>query len=412
MPDAPMTRAPMPSPPPTSPRAADAAPPAEIVVLFAGGGTGGHLFPNLAVAHQVEAIAGGRCRFAFLCSNRPIDAAILSRAGVAYTPVPAAAPSPRPLALLRFLRGWGPSVRAGREAIRSARAEGGRVVMVASGGFVAAPLAQAARVERCPVIMLNLDAVPGRANRWIARHATRIFTTATPSSGAPRPSGRAAPWEPIPPIVRPGALASMPAPECRRSFKLDPDRPTLLVTGGSQGASSLNRFLIEFVRARPEVLRGWQVIHQTGGQGEAGALELDAVQRAYEDAGVPAHVTPFLDRMGEAWGAADLCVCRAGAGNVAEAWASRTPCLFMPYPFHKDGHQRANALPLVEKGAAVLARDAVEPRANMEEAGAALAELLGSDGVRGRLREALAALGPCDGSRRVADAVRELAPRA
>lgn len=370
------------------------APPSRLF-LFAGGGTGGHLFPTLAVAEQLRAMLGDDAEFRFLCSARAIDASILAREGVAFTPVPASPPSIRPGGLIRFLRGWAPSIRLGREAIRSGRKAGRQVVMVASGGFVAAPLVQAARVEKCPVLMLNLDAVPGKANRWIAKHATRILTTARVAQG----------WEQIPPIVRQAAMPRAPAAECRRTVGLNPELPTLLVTGGSQGASSINRFLSAFVNAHPTALKGWQVLHQTGGKGDD--RDTSDVTAAYRQAGVPAVVTAFLTDMGSAWGAADLCVCRAGAGNVGEAWATRTACLFMPYPFHKDEHQRANALPLVEAGAAVLAHDMIEPEANLQEAGAALAELLGSGASREKLKAGLAGLGPADGAARVARVAME-----
>lgn len=382
----------MPPHDPTKPAEGDAT----RLFLFAGGGTGGHLFPTLAIAERLRDLLGDGCRCQFLCSNRAIDASILAREGAAFSPVPAAPPALRPMGMLRFLRGWGPSVRIGREQIRAGRRTGAGVVLIASGGFVAAPLAQAARAERCPIVMLNLDALPGKANRWIARHATRIFTTAPVAERA---------WEVIPPIVRRSALPAASPGECRREFGLDPDRRTLLVTGGSLGAASINGFLRAFVEAKPRALAGWQVIHQTGSRGGARETEAADVRRAYEAAGVAAHVTPFLERMGAAWGATDLCVCRAGAGNVAEAWATRTPCLFLPYPFHKDGHQRANAMPLVERSAAVLAHDAVDPQANMGEAGAALAELLGGEEARGQLRAGLAALGPADGAERVAKAL-------
>lgn len=374
------------------------------LVLFAGGGTGGHIFPSIAIAECIADRLGPKVAFRFLCSSRPIDAEILRECGADHVPAPANPPGLRPRALVRFLGGWGPSVRLGREAIRAGRRAGQSVVMVASGGFVAAPLVQAARVERCPVVMLNLDAVPGRANRWIARHAARIFTTAPVAD----PPQRGAPWEPIPPIVRRSALPPGSAGDCRAALGLDPGTPTLLVTGGSQGASSINGFLSVFAAESPSAMRGWQVIHQTGRIREE---DERAVRRGYEAAGVRALVRPFLSTMGVAWGAADVCVCRAGAGNVAESWATGTPCLFMPYPYHSDNHQRANAMPLVEAGAAVLAHDVVDTRANMEEAGAALAELLTSAPLRDRLRAALAGLGPASGAASVArEVVRVLAP--
>src|SRR6185369_12742683 len=148
-----------------------------MTILFAGGGTGGHLFPALAIAEQVVERAPGT-RVRFLCSDRPLDAEILraERLGggaVGFEVVPAKPFGSRPVTLAKFVWSWGGAVRAGRAAILAAKKDG-PVWVVAGGGFVAAPVVQAARAENVPVLMLNLDAVPGRANRWIARHAEKV----------------------------------------------------------------------------------------------------------------------------------------------------------------------------------------------------------------------------------------------
>lgn len=358
------------------------------VFLFAGGGTGGHLFPGLAIAEQLERLSGGAgVRSVFLCSDRPLDAKILSREGVEFEVTPAKPVGVRPRALVRFLRSWGPSVRAARGVIARERARGAAVEVVAMGGFVAAPVVQAARVERVPVLMLNLDAAPGLANRWISKRAKVIVTTA-PAPGVT--------WERIPPIVRRAAIAPGDAAECRRRLGLDPERPTLFVTGASQGAESINRMMALLVREHAAALAGWQVVHQTGRQ-ENGELE-----EAYRAAGVPAVVFGFRNDMGVAWGCADMAVSRAGAGSVAEAWANHVPTVFMPYPYHRDQHQKKNAEPLVEAGGAVVCTDRVDAAANVDSAGAEVLSLLGDAPRRLEMKKALDKLGPADGAKRVA----------
>ncbi len=362
----------------------------ERVFLFAGGGTGGHIFPALAIAERLAAIGGGRA--VFLCSDRPLDGEILRREKVEFRVTPA-----KPLALsvrglARFARSWGGAVRAARAAIREACKGGARPELVAMGGFVAAPAVRAARAERCPVILVNLDAVPGKANRWIARRAARVYTSAPVE-------GRG--WTPVPPIVRSAARAGRGAPECREAVGLSRDRPTLLVTGGSQGARSINELIARLLRGQRAAFEGWQAVHQCGAGEEA------PVRAAYEHAGVPAIVRPFIEDMASAWGAADLAVSRAGAGSVAEAWANAVPTLFLPYPWHRDEHQRANAAPLESAGAAVIAKDLIDPARNAPEAGRALTALLADAQRRSAMRAAYARLGPADGADRIARALLE-----
>ncbi|MBL8764864.1 MAG: UDP-N-acetylglucosamine--N-acetylmuramyl-(pentapeptide) pyrophosphoryl-undecaprenol N-acetylglucosamine transferase [Phycisphaerae bacterium] len=370
----------------------------EPCVIFAGGGTGGHLFPGLAVAESLVRMRPGASSL-FACSDRPLDAEILSRAGASFEPLPAKPVSLRPRGLWRFLRGWGPSVRRGTALIRAARSTGCSPVVAAMGGYAAAPVVMAARAERCPVVLVNLDARPGKANRWIARHTARTFTAA---SVEPMPEG----WEWVRPIVRDAARASGPRAGYRRGLGLDPDLPVLMVTGGSQGARSINALMRTLVESRPDALRGWQVLHQTGEHDNAVLIA------AYEARGVRAIVQRFSDRMAEWWGGAELAVSRAGAGSVAECWANSVPTLFLPYPYHRDEHQRFNARALERAGAAEVVRDRIEPGANMADAGEALTRLLGDAPARNRMVQAIRGLGPADGAERVAEGILEVWSRA
>jgi UDP-N-acetylglucosamine--N-acetylmuramyl-(pentapeptide) pyrophosphoryl-undecaprenol N-acetylglucosamine transferase len=361
------------------------------VAIFAGGGTGGHIFPGVAIAEQLEQSTPG-CDLHFVCSTRPGDAAMLKATGRPFSSIAAQPFGLRPRTLLRFLGSWGESVRAMRAMIASKRANG-PVVVVAMGGFVAAPAAQAARAERVPVVLVNLDAVPGRANRWIARHARRVLTAAkVPGSD----------WEYVRPIIRRSAMAPGDRATCRRLLNLEPEWPTLLVTGASLGARTINEFMVAWLELHSGLLRGWQVVHQTG-QGEH-----EGLRQAYERAGVPALVVPFLEAMGAAWGAADLAVSRSGAGSVAEAWANQVPTLFMPYPHHKDEHQRLNALPLSELGGAIIERDLVDVKSNVATAGQTLASLVREPSRRADMNRRLADHGPPQGATLAAQAIANL----
>lgn len=378
---------------------------ARCTFIFAGGGTGGHLYPGLAIAAELRALADaagnvGSARCLFVCSDRALDARILKAAEVEFEPSPAKPIIMRPLGLTRFVASWGRSIRHARAIVARERSAGQKVVVVAMGGFVAAPVVQAARVERVPMLMVNLDAIPGKANRWIAKRAMRPGVGAGCITAAPVTGGFARAWEAIPPIVRREVLAPRDRSQCRARLGLDPARPVLMVTGGSQGARSVNEFVVEFARSKQgnDALKAgrWQVLHQTGNDADAAAAE------AYRAAGVEAIVQAFTPDMGDWWGAADLAIARSGAGNVAEVWATRTPTLFLPYPFHKDEHQRHNARLVVESGGALLARDWIESARNVREHGPLLAELLAAPDRRAAMRGKLGALGPADGASRVA----------
>jgi UDP-N-acetylglucosamine--N-acetylmuramyl-(pentapeptide) pyrophosphoryl-undecaprenol N-acetylglucosamine transferase len=344
-------------------------------LAFAGGGSGGHLSPGLAVAERLISLSP-QVRPLFLCSTRAIDATMLREAGADFVPVPAEPPSMRPLKLLRFAAAWRASKLV---AARELRRNGVREV-VSLGGFVAAPVVRSARRAGLGVTILNLDATPGKANRWIARRASRVWS-AVPTNDLPRWDGAVLGFP-----VRRAAMAPGDAAACRAELGLDPARRTLLVTGASQGAASLNAFVPHFAVRKTDALHGWQVLHLAGAL-DAGALE--AIRDRYRKAGVPALVVAFLHRMGLAWGAADLAISRAGANSVAEARVNRVPCLFVPYPFHKDLHQRENAREMVEAGAAAIALDAIDAEANMVGMGRLLESLLTDGPSRDRMHAAL-----------------------
>ncbi len=368
-------------------------------IVFAGGGTGGHLMPSLAVAErlaeQADALKVELPRVHFVCSAKALDAELLRKARQAFTPLGVVGLGGNPV-------GWPRFVVKQLKAIHVARCdlamrEAGCVVSM--GGYVSSPVVVAARRLNLPVILVNLDAVAGKANRRLARRADRVFST----------QGRAGlPGEVMPvgfPIRR-AALADRDVAASRRALGLDPDRPTLLITGASQGAMTVNQALIELTRNgffAPFRERGWQVLHL------AGAGHVDPVAAAYREHQVDATVLPFCDTMGLAWGAANLAVSRAGAGSAAEVRANTVPTIFMPYPFHRDEHQRHNVADLAELGAAEIVADRRDPVANAQTLGPILGELMTNDVRRKAMRTELQRLatGQRDGAEVLANAALE-----
>jgi len=267
-------------------------------------------------------------------------------------------------------------VRAARAAIREHRSQ----IVLATGGFVSAPVSFAARAERVPFVLLNLDAVAGKANRFCARSAALRLTAVT----GPQVPGR---WEAVRPVVRSSALPSGTPAECRARLGLDPHKPTLLVTGGSQGARSINQMMARLTKDASSAFKPWQILHQCG------SGDSEEQRAAYRRAWVDAICVDYLDDMASAWGAADLAVARCGAGTVSEIWAARVPSVLLPYPYHRDNHQALNAERLSNADAAIIHTDRIDAQANTAEAGATILELMQDDPARHRMRSAFDRLG-------------------
>lgn len=339
----------------------------------------------------------------FVVSNRAIDAKIMEGQKFPSVASPARPMLMSLMGMIRFVRGWQDAEQHATTVLNHPRgAKRPSTVVVAMGGFVAAPFVSAAENAGVPVIMVNLDAVPGKANKYIARRADRIFTAAQVPTGH---RGKKM-WIDVPPIVRKSATSGRPREACRILLGLDPKRPVLMITGGSQGLRSLNDFITAFA-ASPSgqnILKTgrWHVLHQTGRNLD------DAARAIYRDADIDATVVPFNEQMGDWWGAADAAVCTAGAGNIAEIWMNKVPSLLLPYPHHKDQHQKFNAAPVVNAGGALLGRDHIDPAANLRENGAALESLLSDESRRATMRMNLEKLGPADGATRIARALLDV----
>lgn len=360
-------------------------------MLFAGGGSGGHISPGLAIAEALRAIApDARCRFA--PSMRDIDRTMLERAGEPYTPMPAHPPTRSPRGLLAFIDGWRRTVRASRTVIR----DEGIDRVVALGGFVSAPVVAAARREGVPILLVNLDRVPGRANRMVSRRAD-VVLTAVPTIN------HGTQWPVVGLPIRADASRSGTPEAARTALGLDPDRDTLLVTGASQGARTINELVPALCREHADRMRNWQVLHLCGDESTASDL-----QDRWNAGDVPARVIPFLHSMGQAWTAATLCISRAGANSVAEAWAAAVPTIFLPYPHHRDQHQRYNAEPMAAVGGAVLVTDHRDAERTRRALDPTFLTLVEDEMKRHTMHEVLVRESPGNAAARVAQAVLDL----
>ncbi len=341
-------------------------------VLFAGGGTGGHLYPSIAIAEQLRILQPG-VPITFLCSDKPLDAEILTQGGWDFESMPARPMllKPFPNGLMRFWSGWKKSTRATGAYLdglmRDPDTSAHSIIVVLMGGYVAAPVARSAARRGIHVLMLNLDVVPGKANRLAARWASQIVSAVH----CPSPPAFAD-AEVVGMPIRAHAIADMPRESCCEALGLDPSLRTFLITGASQGAGSLNDLIGAMVSDANtmKAFEGWQILHLCGParQGDLAAT--------YMKAGITARVIPFLDEMRLAWGAADLALSRAGASSVAEAAANQVPTIFAPYPWHADLHQKHNVEPILNLGGAWLVDDKIEVTQNLTTIGHLITRLL------------------------------------
>lgn len=349
-------------------------------VMIMAGGTGGHVFPGLAVAEVL--------------GRRGVEVVWLGSAhGLENEWVPAAGLQLERLAVTalrgRGLAGWLAApfrlARAVRQAGRIIRLHAPRSVL-SLGGFAAGPGGIAARLRGVPLVVHEQNAVAGLTNRVLARLARRVlagFPGALPGA------------EVVGNPVR-SDIAALPAPEER--FAGRQGAPRLLVLGGSQGARRLNEVVPAALARVPAGSRP-VVRHQCG------MRHLDAARAGYREAGVEADVTPFIRDMADAYGWADLVVSRAGALTLAELAAAGVGAVLVPFPFAVDDHQAVNAQGFVAAGAAEMVRESALDEARLA---GRLSPLLAD---RGRMRDmAVAArgLGHPDAAQRLADACIEV----
>jgi UDP-N-acetylglucosamine--N-acetylmuramyl-(pentapeptide) pyrophosphoryl-undecaprenol N-acetylglucosamine transferase len=344
-------------------------------LLIAGGGTGGHVFPALAVAREWLGRDQGR-EAVFVGTRRGMEMRLVPQAGLQLETIRSAGlKGMGALRLARNLLQLGPALWDSAAILRRHRFGAAFGV----GGYAAGPIMLMAAIEGLPSVVFEPNAQPGFTNRVLANIATRI------AAGYPSVAerfGRRAVFTGCP--VRREFFACLPR---------QPEPPYhLLVTGGSQGARAINRAMVaalEYLVAQKE---RFSVVHQTG-EGD-----YNAVRMAYEQCGCKAEIAPFFSDMPERFAWADLIVCRSGAITVAEVAAAGRAALFIPFGAATDSHQLRNAQEMVAAGAARLI-----PESDLT--GESLArEILGLFGDPGRLVE----LGSC--ARRMArpDAAQQI----
>ena len=330
-------------------------------VAIACGGTGGHLFPGMAVAEQLQ-LRG--CDVALLISPKEIDQqAAKSAQGMQVLTLPAVGLQNRNY--FSFAGSFLKSLLATRRIFRQRRPD----AVLAMGGFTSAPPVWVGKEFGAKIFLHESNTIPGRANRYLARFVDLAFIGFPEAAARLRARKITKAGTPVRPQFLPSA-GQLPS-ECRVALGLDPERLTVLVVGGSQGASGLNEMVLA---ALPRLAgKNWQWLHLTG------ANDFEKVRSAYTRLGLKAVVKPFLAEMGLALGAATACVSRAGASSLAEIAALRLPSLLVPFPAAADNHQFYNATAFATTGAA---RCLEQKNTDPEKTAAILTELMENQGSR------------------------------
>jgi UDP-N-acetylglucosamine--N-acetylmuramyl-(pentapeptide) pyrophosphoryl-undecaprenol N-acetylglucosamine transferase len=351
------------------------------LVAIACGGTGGHLFPGLAVAGQLQ-LRG--CEVALLISPKEIDQqAVKSVSGMEIFTLPAVGLQNRNY--FSFARSFVKSLFAARKIFRRCPP----AAVLAMGGFTSAPPILVAKAMGAQTFLHESNTIPGKANRYLARFVNGAFIGFPETAARLRAKKITVTGTPVRPQFQIRAAAG-----CRTALGLDANRPTILVVGGSQGAHGLNEMILSALPLLKD--RDWQWLHLTG------TNDFEKVKAAYAAQGMHAVVRPFLAEMELALGAATAGVSRAGASSLAEMAAVRLPSLLVPLPTAADNHQFFNARAFEKTGAARLLE---QENATPETVAAQLAELVGDETVRQKMQTALAPWHAPQSAAQIAEAI-------
>jgi UDP-N-acetylglucosamine--N-acetylmuramyl-(pentapeptide) pyrophosphoryl-undecaprenol N-acetylglucosamine transferase len=296
-------------------------------MIVAGGGTGGHLFPGLAVAEALA--AQGDASILFVGSAYGLEASTIPRTRFPFRALTLRGVRGRGLrGVLAFAAHLPMTLLQSRHIVSTFQP----TLVLGLGGYSSVPIAVAAWLRRVPLVLLEQNVHPGLANRLLGRLARRICTT-YPQSAHFFPAGKA-------------VHTGNPVRQMNSAARPVPDRLTLFAFGGSQGAHTINCAMVDAAPILAQHVPGVHIIHQTG------AADAAWVRGRYREMGVVAEVLEFVHDMGDAYGRADLVICRAGATTLAEVTALSKPSILVPYPFAADDHQRKNAEVLRDQSAA------------------------------------------------------------
>jgi len=355
-------------------------------IIIAGGGTGGHLFPGIAVAEEFQK-RDPQNRVIFIGTRRGIEHRLLGTLGYELRLIEVEGLKGRGLkALIKGAWAIPVSMMQSRRILADFRPD----VVLGVGGYASGPAVMAAYLMGCPTAIAEQNALAGNTNRILGKFVDRIFLTYEQSKGRFPARKVSVTGNP----VRAAFAASLKESPKTRAFR------QILIFGGSQGAAAINKTVVAMLPLLQKIKDRVRVVHQTGERDE------ETVRQAYAKAGMEAEVRPFIVDMVSAYAASDLIICRAGATSLAEITVAGKASVLIPFPYAADDHQTENARAMVEAGAAAMIR---ESDLTAETLYSLVASLLGDDKKLRDMEEKSKALGRPDAAASIVDACVKLA---
>lgn len=360
-------------------------------IVFAGGGSGGHLFPGMAVAEEIHR-RSPECEIVFVGSNRAIEQRIVRRTGFLHQTLSVESPSVIKRHPIRFLKTYWEAGALSKRLLKERSPQ----AVIGLGGFASVPVVRAAQKLGVPTILLEQNIVPGRATRWLEGRATLVCHAFEecrkqfPSTAKHVVTGN--------PVRTEIAEAAMRSTSERR-----PDIRTILILGGSQGARGVNRMWLDAADELAGELAPLQILHQTGED------DVEKVRARYRRLELSATAEAFFEVLPTLYRQADLAVSRAGATTLAELSCAGIPAVLIPYPNSMGDHQLKNAMFFESHGAARVVEQSSNPSESARTLAQVVREFLAAD--LAPLREAMLRLARPDAAKQVAERLFEVIHR-
>ena len=329
------------------------------VYIFAGGATGGHLYPAIAVADELKRYQPD-AHVVFACSNHDIDRRVLTSRSYAYIPQPMRSLPRKIMEIPSFVHCLSSSLRLCKRVVKDLKP----VAVVGTGGYVSVPMILSAARAGIRTALISIDAVVGKANKYLAKKVEAAFVqfdrTVDSLNGVTK-------------VIKVGCpirreLLRGDADEARRLWGLSDRRKTLLIMAGSLGATNINRAVAAIADDLDELADDWQILHICGhGKLDETAGKVSRIRYV---------VMEYCHQISHAYAVSDLVLARAGASTIGELAAVGLPAVLMPYPYHSDRQQYLNAEEMAHRGSAVIVDDASDVQSNAVSLRSSLLEIM------------------------------------